>query len=384
MFDTTLRALRQRLRPSRLPEQRREPGDLEVQLAFPAWTPVRSTDREYVYERFPRLSQAFRVHFTGNYGARCIARRSLKYGAARLGLPLPRDAYLRDLHVPAYIAAVFAYGEYPIDLRADVPVLYEQTFAPQRGVDPVAWSATTRATHLQAARKATRVVTATEVSADWFRRVFPEAAHKVCAVPYYLPELRAISLAELDRKAAEGGPLRVIFVGKQGHRKGLDSLVAAWSLLDTATRQQLQVRIVSALLDGPLSLPASWTHHARVPDVQALMRESHVLAFPTKQEAYGLVLVEGMAAGCALLTTCAEIQRSIVGEAAGLFVDPTAPHEIAGSLTRLVADRQELRQRMHAARERFIARHEPAVVGERYAQLLWQTAGRSASDVWRP
>jgi glycosyltransferase involved in cell wall biosynthesis len=383
-----LTRLRERLRISRVPERSAAAGDLEVQLALPAWTVFRSTDREYVYGRFPRLSEHYRLHFSGNSDPSCLARSNARYLVARaagaLGLQPASSCYFPGLRSADNVQVVFAYGQFPVDTRADLPIVWEQTFAPQRGVVAAAWTRRMRADFTLGAERAQRIVTATDVSASWFRRVFPGAAHKLSVIPYYLPDVTAIASEALEYKAEVTGPVRVLFVGKEARRKGLDTLVAAWDELAPRIRPHLQITVVSAMLDGAVDLPRGWTHIEYAEDLPALMREAHVLAFPTKREAYGLVLVEALAAGCAVVTSSAEIQRSIVGDAAGLFVDPTDASELAWALTELADDRVLLGSKMLAARARFRSTYEPEHVGERYAQLLWETSGLKADSVTRP
>ena len=131
------------------------------------------------------------------------------------------------------------------------------------------------------------------------------------------------------------------------------------------------------MLDGPVELPAGWEHIAYAPDVHALMRQADVLAFPTKEEAYGLVLVEGLAAGCAVLTTKAPLQRSIVGDDAGYFVDPNDHATVALALSHVVEDRAKLAGRIRAARARFESRYQATIVGPNYHRLLWATLGKT-------
>lgn len=385
-----MRALRQlsaRLRLRRVPTQRFEPGDLEVLLALPAWSVVRSTDRDYIYDRFAQINQHFKVRFHANHGLRSLAlanmQSTLERFAPQLSLPGLEQGSVQALRVAPSMEVIFAYGDFPKGLESHVPILWEHTFAPQRGIPEAVWVQQLRAAHLRAATEATRVVTATDVSVDWFRKVFPEFADKITAIPYYLPHLSLPESSALEKKAADSGKLRVVFVGKEARRKGLDSLVAAWQLLDADTQGKLSFDVVTGMYDGPVELPADWKLHDSVPDVMVLMRDAHVLAFPTKHKAYGLVLVEGLSAGCAILTTSAEIQRSIVGPAAGKFVDPTSAAQIADALKQWVSDRAALRANMFAARERFAECYQPNVVGARYAQLLWDTAGRKVDKVAR-
>jgi hypothetical protein len=252
------------LRPSRIPQQRLAPGDLQVLLALPGWTVMRSTDRDYVYERFPRLNGPFRVCFRGNYGVRSLtlanAQHVLERIGPKLGLPLNFHGALPGLTVDPKVQVIFSYGQFPFGLESAVPILWEHTFAPQRGTDAAAWHVLQRTEHLRAATRAARVVTATEVSADWFRRIFPELAHKIAAIPYYLPHLTGVSEALVAQKARDAQQLRVVFIGKQARRKGADTLAAAWPLLSADVRAQLSVTVLSGMYDGPVALPPEWTH----------------------------------------------------------------------------------------------------------------------------
>jgi len=373
-----------RLTPSRIPPQRTQPGDLQVLLALPGWSVMRSTDRDYVYERLPQLNAAFRVRFHGNFGFRSLVLANTQYTIERvapmIGVPFTFHGRLPGLKVDPRIEVIFSYGQYPTGLTTKVPILWEQTFAPQRGVDVRAWIALQRQEHMRAATGATRVVTATHVSAQWFCRIFPEHAHKINVVPYYLPHLSPASVTVANKKAHEDQHVRVAFIGKEARRKGLETLAEAWPLLSPEARSSLQVTVVSAMLDGRVSLPPEWTHHDFVSDVTEVLRNAHVLAFPTQREAYGLVLVEGMAAGCAIITAAAPVQQCIVGDEAGIFVDPTSPTEVAGALAKLLQDRALLGRKMTAASERFRERYAPEVVGLQYTKLLYASAGRSALD----
>ena len=195
--------------------------------------------------------------------------------------------------------------------------------------------------------------------------------------PVLLPDVTAICAASMEAKLQSTGPVRVIFVGKEARRKGLDVLARAFASLPSAIQSQLRVQVVSRMLDGPVELPAGWEHIAYAPDVHALMRQADVLAFPTKVEAYGLVLVEGLAAGCAVITTKAPLQRSIVGDDAGYFVDPNDHATVALALSHVVEDRAKLASRIRAARARFESRYQATIVGRDYHRLLWATSGKT-------
>ena len=367
-----------RATPSRLVAAPRSESDVRVRLTMPAWTVHRSTDRIYIYERFARLAHDYRLQFyaadqwqyVAAWNARYLARR----GLGLFGLNADATVLTPRLWGAAPADVVFSYGCFPKDID-DTPVLWEHTFAPQLGANGDDWIQHWRAVGTAVADRATQVVTATTVSADWFIRAFPRNAAKIHVVPYYMPHLAPIDEACLDAKVADNGRVRCVFVGKEARRKGLPVLVEAWQKLDLATRSTLDVKVVSAMIDGAVAIPDEWEQCDHVPDVQAVMRAAHVLVFPSRLEAFGLVLVEAMASGCLPLTTSAPIQRSIVGPEAGVFVDPSDASALASALTLLVRDRGRLEHGMRASRLRFIQEYHPDHVGQRYSELLFRTAG---------
>jgi glycosyltransferase involved in cell wall biosynthesis len=371
-----------RAAPSRLPALPAAPDDLRVQLTMPVWTINRSTDRDYVYERFARLGERYPLQFSAANALDYLAAWNARYLADRasklVGVTIEHGLWTPRIRRRAQADVVFSYGHYP-DGHDDVPVVWEHTFAPQLTSDEDAWQEGWRARASTIVERATRIVTATEVSVDWFVRMFPRATAKVRCVPYYLPDVTAISDDALQAKRADTGPVRVLFVGKEARRKGLPQFVAAYRALDAATQRQLDVHVISAMLDGAVDLPPAWHWQRSVPDVQAAMRNAHALIFPSLAEAFGLVLVEAMAAGCMPVTTIAPLQRSIVGEQAGLFADPRDAGAIADCLRTLVLDRDRLQHGMRAARERFDRQYAVGPVGQRYAGLLWEGAGRTGS-----
>lgn len=389
-IESARRSLATRLAWSRVASCPSEDGDLNVLLATPPFTVFRSTDKNYVYGSFSALGRDFRLRFSPPDIFPFVIATNAEYLRTRLrlrlGSPATHDPFAPPLTVRPSVNAVFAYGEFP-RLKGSAPVLWEQTFAPQLGVDETEWIRLWRKSASFAAGKAQAVVTATAVSAQWFSRIFPNEANKIRTVPYYLPAVRAISDADLYAKRPQSGPVRFLFVGKEGRRKGLETITAAWALLPRHIREQMQVHIVSQMIDGTIPLPPEWKHSLQVPDVNEAMRDAHVLLFPTKREAFGLVLVEALAAGAAPLTTHAPIQTSIVGNDAALLVDPHDPGALMHAIRTYVEDRELLWEKMKSAVRRFSSEFAPTNVGRRYASLLFEVAGRGGETpqrFWKP
>ncbi|HEU0053507.1 MAG TPA: glycosyltransferase family 4 protein [Longimicrobium sp.] len=360
-----------------LAQPRNAASRTRVLLTYPSWTLYRSTDREYIYTLFVRLAEKYPLEFIPNTNVLGLLAHNGRYLLDRaLGLfgRFPGAAHLSvRVHAPMGADVAFAYGPFP-DPAPELPILWEQTFAPTSArIDAVRWREMVRAQRRRFVDRADRIVTATEASVEHFRLMFPESAHKVSCIPYYLPHLEAVAEHDVIARFERDGPLDVLFVGKAARRKGLDILIQAYESLPSHIRRELRLTVISAMVDGRVSLPRGVVHYAHVPDVRAFLARSHVLALPTKEEAFGLILVEAMAHGCVVLTADAEIQRSIVGPG-GLFADPFGVEAVRKALKAIVGDRASLYVRAHALRRRFITHLHHGNVGRAYASLVQRAA----------
>lgn len=181
----------------------------------------------------------------------------------------------------------------------------------------------------------------------------------------------------------------VLFVGRLRYYKGVDVLLRA-----VAHLPDVWVWIVGR---GPLE--GKWRHLARelgighrvrflgeVPeDVLPLVyRASDVFVLPATQraEAFGLVLVEAMAAGLPVISTELGTGTSTVNVhgQTGLVVPPQDVEALRTALRWLLERPAERRRMGQAARERAFHEYDAVKVGDRvialYEQLLAQTAAR--------
>ena len=175
------------------------------------------------------------------------------------------------------------------------------------------------------------------------------------------------------RPVVDGAPLRVLFVGQMRPYKGLEWLIPA-----VAGRPGLELTLIG---DGAhradyerLAGPAGNVRFAgRVPD-EDLHRayDTHdvvVLPSVTQAEAFGLVVLEGMAAGCVPVVSDLPGVRDLVADA-GLVVPTRDADALAAALDGLAADRSRLAALGHRARRRAegldwdtcVDRYEAAVV----------------------
>lgn len=90
------------------------------------------------------------------------------------------------------------------------------------------------------------------------------------------------------------GPLQLLFVGQWSLRKGVDTLVTA-----VRKRPGWRVTHVGSTADAPLPQDAQFRclghrdHH----DLARLMHEHHILVLPSREDGFGMVLLEALAAG---------------------------------------------------------------------------------------
>ena len=107
------------------------------------------------------------------------------------------------------------------------------------------------------------------------------------------------------------------------------------------------------------SVSVEWIPGARGAEKQALFDAAQVFIFPSRfpVEAQPLVLLEAMAAGCAVLTSTVGEIPSTMGEGTARFLDDTAPEAIADEVEVLVRNdalRQSLAERaVRRVRTRF-------------------------------
>ena len=81
--------------------------------------------------------------------------------------------------------------------------------------------------------------------------------------------------------------------------------------------------------------------HVSGEELAALYRGAACLVFPSRDEGFGLPLLEAMASGTPVVATRAGALPEIAGEAA-ILVEPGNPVELAGGIERALADRERL------------------------------------------
>lgn len=184
----------------------------------------------------------------------------------------------------------------------------------------------------------------------------PTLRAPVSVVPYGAPEVAAERSAEQRRR---GGPLRVLFAGSLGQRKGLSYLLEAVAGLGSQHVELTLLGLPNSRDCAPLE--AALRTHRWVPslphaEVLAEMGRQDVLVFPSLFEGFGLVLLEAMSRGATVITTAHTAGPDILADGVDGFLVPVRSGvAIAEKLELLVREPQRRAAMGEAARRKAAA-----------------------------
>lgn len=269
--------------------------------------------------------------------------RSITLPANRSAVPLalsPR-AWARTRHALRQVDLVHVHEPFlPVVgwaavTQRDVPTV--ATFH----ADPPRWARTLYRGLASAGGRVLREVVATATSTVSASAI-PEAWGQLRVVPNAL-DVQSYDL-QIDRD-----PKRVAFLGRDDPRKGLSVLLDAWPAV-RGRHSDAELEVMGA------------TRQVRIPGVRfhgtadetskrRVLASSQVLVAPNLGgESFGIVVAEGMAAGCAIIASDIAAFRGVVREA-GVLVPPGDPGALSSWIARLLDDNAEARRLGAMARE---------------------------------
>ena len=222
-----------------------------------------------------------------------------------------------------------------------------------------------------AARLADRFIVLNPVDREFARRWLPDA--RIQVVPHGVSER---FVAAPSRALRSGG---VLFCGTWDHVKGVSYLVEAWtSLYDSGCRYPLtilgpSVPAARVLECFPAAVRPSVTVIERVREELVVdeYRRHDMLVFPSTYEGFGLVVLEAMSQGLAVVATpvgCAA--QLVVDGVTGVRVPPRDPGAIATAVRALMED-AALRSRLGAAAAAHVR------------TMTWRATAEHTVDVYR-
>jgi len=191
--------------------------------------------------------------------------------------------------------------------------------------------------------------------------------------PFGSPE--ANGALTIDEDADFSKPLRVLFVGSLGQRKGLGDLFEAVKLLDPSKIELVVMGSLIAPIEFYRGELKNFTYEKGRPNAQVLelMRSCDVFCLPSIVEGRALVMQEAMSQGLPLLITANTGGEDLVinGET-GFLVPIRSPKAIAERLTWYIENRAQTKN-MGSMAKAHAARYTWKGYGDKIVQELTNT-----------
>lgn len=271
----------------------------------------------------------------------------------RVAASLPRSPGLRAVYAyeDAALATFQAAQRLGLQRLYELPIGYwrsaRQIFAEEADLRPL-WASTLTGLQDSAAKLARKdgelELAGTVIVASRFVRHTLES-HQACRVPIHVLPYGAPPPTSQPLRPPDSGPLRVLFVGSLGQRKGLSYLLEAVALLGDAVSLTLIGRPTSTTC-APLN--AALQRHTTIPSlphaaILEQMRQHDVLVFPSLFEGFGLVLTEALSQGLPLIATPHTAAPDLIRDGVEGFIVPIRDSAaIAQRLAELASDRDRL------------------------------------------
>jgi alpha-maltose-1-phosphate synthase len=299
-------------------------------------------------------------HETGAFSIDAVSRELDRKVAERLRKVDPSEASsLIYAYEDAALESFRVAAQRGIARIYDLPIGYwrvgQRIFAEEREREPE-WASTltgARDSAEKLARKdeelrlAQRVVVASTFTKETL--VEAPCPAKIDIIPYGAPP----PISREIRKSS--GPLKVLFAGSLGQRKGLSYLLKAIELMKDSVDLTLLGRKAASDC-RPLESAVRkyrWLPSLTHAGVLREMQNHDVLVFPSLFEGFGLVILEAMAQGTPVITTAHTCGPDIIEDGSDGFIVPIrATEAIADKLELLARDRDRLGAMKQAAQRK--------------------------------
>ncbi|WP_162891485.1 glycosyltransferase family 4 protein [Salinibacter ruber] len=267
---------------------------------------------------------------------------------------------------------------FPTRVFNNLPLVYHSGFPPNRYV-----GASSLEDRREGAREAAQfyqknteaTIFSTRGAISRFRRLVPEdLCDKIVYLPYFLPDVEPVESDQIDRTFSDSDSVRILIVAEDGKKKGVHNFLEAVEIVVGRypdLRRRVEVTVVSRSDIGRHDFAVE--HHRYLPHPQVLekFRDARIFCLPTQKDSYGLVFIEAMASGCAIIADDSPVRKEILGDGdAGLLSDPHDPEDIADKLESVIHSPEYAEGLAKQARERFLRHYHWRPVGERYVDLF--------------
>lgn len=134
-------------------------------------------------------------------------------------------------------------------------------------------------------------------------------------------------------------------------------------------------------LHQALSLEGRVNFHGIAPDVELVLNEASIFAFPSMFEGFGLALVEAMSKGLAVVACkdCSAVNVIVEDGVNGLLVEPN-PEALATALEQLILDKN-LRKRLGSHARLTALNYAPEKIWPKWNNLIMKVVNKEQGDL---
>jgi glycosyltransferase involved in cell wall biosynthesis len=212
----------------------------------------------------------------------------------------------------------------------------------------------------------------------------PEAEPRITILPNAVPKAR-------DRVSRMSNPVKILFLGHVGARKGVPDLVQAlgtlpknnhWNAIIAGNGEveETRVEIAKLGLSDNVTLPG-WVG---TKDVAKLLHETDILVLPSYEENLPMSVIEGMAYGLAVVTTpVGAVEDIMTSEVNGLLVPVGDVPALSQALLRLI-ESPDLRCTLGEAAQKFQRAHLETELYVKDLTKIWSCANPHNGGVTCP
>jgi glycosyltransferase involved in cell wall biosynthesis len=224
-------------------------------------------------------------------------------------------------------------------------------------------------------RRARRVLTSSAYSAARIAQEYGISVDRVAVVPEPIDLGRWRGAFDAAPRSPRGDPT-ILCVAHLYPRKNVGALLEAMALLPPPSvlrvvgtgpeRERLERRARELGLEGRVA----FLGHVAFDLLAAEYRRADVFCLPSRQEGFGIVFLEAMAAGLPIVAARAAAVPDVVSDGEnGVLVSPDSPAELAVVLGRLLSDADE-RRRLGEAGRRTVTRFDAPEVARQFLEAV--------------
>jgi glycosyltransferase involved in cell wall biosynthesis len=188
----------------------------------------------------------------------------------------------------------------------------------------------------------------------------------------------------------DGDERYLLYVGRLGHRKGIEDLVtAAESVLESndvrlkiVGKGPLRGKLTEMVRERGIEDRVEFLGHVDRDRLVSLYQQATVHVVPSHYEGLPTVLLEAMACGRPVVATAVSGSLDVlVDDANGVLVPPRSPEAMAIALNELLDDPDRQERLGRAARETVLAEYTWKAIADEYERLYREAVGETPRAV---